>query len=180
MPQSQGWVSLLEKRLKGSERPWRVINASITGNTTGQALKRLPRLLGLHRPKVVIIGLGGNDGLQGKPLDVIRQNLEGLISAARNAGARPALMGMRIPPNYGEYYAGRFEQLYGQVAEKENIPLLRFNFEELARTEGLMQADGIHPAPEAQTRLLESVWPVLKSELLSAQRGPPPDSQGPD
>ena len=180
MPQSQGWVSLLEKRLKGWERPWQVINASITGDTTGQALKRLPRLLGLHRPKVVIIELGGNDGLQGKPLAVIRENLEGLISTVRDAGARSALIGMRIPPNYGEYYSGRFERLYGEVAEKENIPLLRFNFEQLARTDGLMQSDGIHPAPQAQSRLLESVWPALKSELLSVQRGPAPKSQGPD
>ena len=180
MPQSQGWVSLLEKRLEGSERPWQVINASITGGTTGQALKRLPRLLGLHRPKMVIIELGGNDGLQGKPLAAIRENLEGLIRTARDGGARPALIGMRIPPNYGEYYAGRFEQLYGEVAEQENIPLLRFNFEELARTDGLMQSDGIHPAPQAQTRMLDSVWPVLESELLSVQRGPAPESQGPD
>ena len=180
MPQSQGWVSLLEKRLKGSERPWRVINASITGDTTGQALKRLPRLLSLHRPKVVIIELGGNDGLQGKPLDVIRKNLEGLISTVRDAGARPALIGMRIPPNYGDYYAGRFKELFREVAEQENIPLLRFNFEELARAEGLMQADGMHPAPEAQTRMLESVWPVMKSELLSPERGAAPLPQGPD
>ena len=136
--------------------------------------------MGLHRPKVVIIELGGNDGLQGKPLAVIQENLEGLISAARNAGARPALIGMRIPPNYGDYYAGRFEELFRELAEQENIPLLRFNFEELARTDGLMQSDGIHPAPQAQSRLLESVWPALKSELLSVQRGPAPESQGPD
>ncbi len=180
MPQNQGWVSLLEKRLKGSERPWQVINASITGDTTGQALKRFPTLLDIHRPKVVIIELGGNDGLQGKPLAVIQKNLEGLISAARNAGARPALIGMRIPPNYGDYYAGRFEELFRELAQQENIPLLPFNFEELARTDGLMQSDGIHPAPQAQSRLLESVWPALKSELLSVQRGPAPESQGPD
>ncbi len=180
MPQSQGWVSLLEKRLQQSERPWRVINASITGDTTGQALKRLPTLLGLHKPSAVIIELGGNDGLQGKPLAVIRQNLEGLISAVQEAGAQVALIRMRIPPNYGEYYAGRFERLYGEVAEQENIPLLRFDLEELARAEGLMQADGIHPSPQAQARMLESLWPVLQSELLSAQRGPAPESQGPD
>ena len=180
MPQGQGWVSLLEMRLQESDRPWRVINASITGDTTGQALKRLPKLLGLHRPKAVIIELGGNDGLQGKPLKVIRENLESLIGAVRNAGAQPALVGMRIPPNYGEYYAGRFEELYPEVAEQENIPLLRFSLEELALTDGLMQADGIHPSPEAQLRMLESVWPVLESELLSVQRGPAPDSQAPD
>ena len=180
MPQGQGWVSLLEKRLEESDRPWRVINASITGDTTGQALKRLPTLLGLHRPKAVIIELGGNDGLQGKPLRVIRENLEGLIRAVRDAGADPALVGMRIPPNYGEYYAGRFEQLYPELAEQENIPLLRFNLEELARTDGLMQADGIHPSPAAQLRMLESVWPVLESELLDPTLSGAPESQALD
>lgn len=169
MPQSQGWVSLLEKRLGRLDRPWRVINASITGDTTGQALKRLPKLLSLHGPSAMVIELGGNDGLQGKPIAVIRENLEALISAARNAGARPALVGMRIPPNYGQRYAGRFEQLYREVAEKEKVPLLRFDFDELATTDGLMQADGIHPSPQAQPRMLESVWPVLVGELLSRQ-----------
>ncbi len=174
MPRDQGWVSLLERRLEDSQTPWRIVNASISGDTTGSALKRLPTLLGLHRPKAVIIELGGNDGLQGKPLGSIRSNLESLIGAVRGAGARPALVGMRIPPNYGQYYAGRFEDLYMEVAEKESIPLLRFELEELARTEGMMQADGIHPAAEAQERMLDSLWPVLSAELL-ADSSPQPD-----
>ena len=169
MPRSQGWVSLLERRLEESRRPWRVVNASISGDTTGQGLKRLPQLLSLYAPQCVIIELGGNDGLQGKPLEVIRSNLRGLIRAVREAGGHAALVAMRIPPNYGDYYAGGFERLFGELAESEDVLLLRFNFEELARTEGLMQADGIHPAPEAQERMLDDLWPSLNARLLSLE-----------
>ena len=176
MPLSRGWVSLLEQRLKEAKRPWRVVNASISGDTTSGALKRLPKLLDLHAPKVVIIELGGNDGLQGKPLATIRSNLEGLIGVVRGADAQPALVGMRIPPNYGRYYTGEFERLYQEVAESENIPLLRFNLEGLASTDGMMQADGIHPAPEAQARMLDSLWPALSAELLDLERDAPPGS----
>ena len=179
MPLSRGWVSLLEQRLEEANRPWRVVNASISGDTTGGALKRLPMLLDLHAPEVVIIELGGNDGLQGKPLATIRSNLEGLIGIVRGAGAQPALVGMRIPPNYGRYYTGEFERLYQDVAESENIPLLRFNLEGLARTDGMMQADGIHPAPEAQARMLDSLWPDLNPRLLSLERDRPQREQGP-
>ncbi len=166
MPRDRGWVSLLEQRLEDSKESWRVVNASISGDTTGRALKRLPTLLVLHRPQAVIIELGGNDGLQGKPLKIIRSNLEDLIAEVRDAGARPALVEMRIPPNYGDFYAGGFERLYRELSEQEGIPLLRFDFEELARTEGLMQADGIHPAEEAQEQLLDWLWPVLRAEVL--------------
>ena len=169
MPRSQGWVSLLERRLEEYRRPWRVVNASISGDTTGQGLKRLPQLLSLYNPQCVIIELGGNDGLQGKPLEVIRSNLRGLIRAVRGAGGQAALVAMRIPPNYGDYYAGGFERLFGELAESEDVLLLRFNFEELARIDGLMQADGIHPAPEAQERMLDDVWPSLNARLLSLE-----------
>ena len=170
MPLSRGWVSLLERRLAEAQRPWRVVNASISGDTTSGALKRLPKLLDLHAPRVVIIELGGNDGLQGKPLDTIKSNLMGLIDVVRGAGAQPALVGMRIPPNYGRYYTGEFERLYQEVAEREKVPLLRFGLEGLARTDGMMQQDGIHPAPEAQARMLDSLWPDLNARLLSLER----------
>ena len=179
MPLSRGWVSLLEQRLKEANRPWRVVNASISGDTTSGALKRLPQLLDLHAPKVVIIELGGNDGLQGKPLGTIESNLKGLIGVARRAGAQPALVGMRIPPNYGRYYTGEFERLYQDVAEREKVPLLRFDLERLASTDGMMQEDGIHPAPEAQARMLDSLWPDLNARLLSLERDPRPREQGP-
>ena len=179
MPLSRGWVSLLEQRLKEANRPWRVVNASISGDTTSGALKRLPQLLDLHAPKVVIIELGGNDGLQGKPLGTIESNLKGLIGVARRAGAQPALVGMRIPPNYGRYYTGEFERLYQEVAEREKVPLLRFDLERLASTDGMMQEDGIHPAPEAQARMLDSLWPDLNARLLSLERDPRPRAQGP-
>ena len=179
MPLSAGWVSLLEQRLKDANRPWRVVNASISGDTTGSALKRLPTLLELHEPKVVIIELGGNDGLQGKPVDTIRSNLRDLVVVVRDAGARAALIRMRIPPNYGQYYAGRFEGLYREVADGEEIPLLRFELEQLAMTDGMMQPDGIHPAPEAQARMLDAVWPDLDAELLSLEGGSSSESPGP-
>ena len=179
MPLSRGWVSLLEQRLKDADRPWRVVNASISGETTGGALERLPRLMELHEPKVVIIELGGNDGLQGKPVETIRSNLRDLVAVARGAGAQAALVGMRIPPNYGQYYAGRFEQLFPEVADSEEIPLLRFELEALATADGMMQPDGIHPAPEAQGKMLDSLWPELNAELLSLEGESLPESPGP-
>ena len=179
MPLSRGWVSLLEQRLKNANRPWRVVNASISGDTTSGALKRLPTLLDLHAPKVVIIELGGNDGLQGKPLNTIESNLKGLIGVARGAGAQPALVRMRIPPNYGRYYTGEFERLYEQIAVREEVPLLRFDLEGLASAEGMMQEDGIHPAPEAQARMLDSLWPDLNARLLSLERDRQSGEQGP-
>ena len=179
MPLSRGWVSLLEQRLNDANRPWRVVNASISGETTGGALERLPRLMELHEPKVVIIELGGNDGLQGKPVETIRSNLRDLVAVARGAGAQAALVGMRIPPNYGQYYAGRFEQLFREVADSEEIPLLRFELEQLATADGMMQPDGIHPAPEAQGQMLDSLWPELNAELLSLEGVSSPESPGP-
>jgi len=173
MPRNQGWVSLLERRLEESRRPWRVVNASITGDTTGSGLKRLPQLLELYRPQCVIIELGGNDGLQGKPLEAIRANLSEMIGAVRAAGGHAMLVAMRIPPNYGEYYVGGFERLFGELAETEGVALLRFNLEALAATEGLMQADGIHPAPQAQERMLDALWPALNAELLQLEQGVP-------
>ena len=179
MPLSRGWVSLLEQRLKDADRPWRVVNASISGETTGGALERLPRLMELHGPKVVIIELGGNDGLQGKPVETIRSNLHDLVAVVRGAEAQAALVGMRIPPNYGQYYAGRFEQLFREVADSEEIPLLRFELEQLATADGMMQPDGIHPAPEAQGQMLDSLWPELNAELLSLEGVSSPESPGP-
>ena len=179
MPRSQGWVSLLERRLEDSGRPWRVVNASITGDTTGQGLKRLPQLLSLYRPRCVIIELGGNDGLQGKPLEVIRSNLGKLIQEVRAAGGHAALVAMRIPPNYGRFYTGGFERMFGELAQAEGVLLLRFNLEALARTDGLMQEDGIHPAPEAQEVMLDALWPALNAELLSLEQSAAGAIEGP-
>jgi len=179
MPRSQGWVSLLERRLEESRRPWRVVNASITGDTTGGGLKRLPQLLELYQPQCVIIELGGNDGLQGKPLEVIRSNLGAMIGAVRAAGGHAALVAMQIPPNYGAHYIGGFERLFGELAEAEGVLLLNFNLEAIAGAEGLMQQDGIHPAPEAQERMLDALWPALNAELLSLERSAAGASEGP-
>ena len=176
MPLSRGWVSLLEQRLAQAGRPWRVVNASVSGETTSGGLQRLPQLLDLHAPEVVIIELGGNDGLQGKPVANIRSNLTKLISRVRGAGAQAALVRIRIPPNYGQYYTGAFERLYPELAASENIPLLRFNLEQLAGAEGMMQDDGIHPTADAQGRILDALWPDLNARLLSLEGNLP---QGP-
>ena len=161
----QGWVALLQGRLKSEGYGHRVVNASSSGETTGGALARLPRALERHRPAVVIIELGGNDGLRGLPIPDVRRNFESLIGLSRDAGARVLLVGMRIPPNYGPAYAGAFERLYGELAARYRLPLVPFFLDGIALDDTLMQADGIHPTAAAQPRMLEMVWPKLRPLL---------------
>lgn len=160
-----GWVSLLAERLAARGLDLRVVNASISGDTTAGGLARLPPLLAEHRPRVVVIELGGNDGLRGLPLPVVRGNLEGLIRASRDAGARVLLLGMRIPPNYGPRYTEAFHTLYADLAQRYEVPLVPFFLDGVAAQPGLMQDDGIHPRAEAQPRLLDNVWPALEPLL---------------
>ncbi len=164
LPAGSGWVDLLRHRLHQQGLDWAVINASITGDTTRGGLSRLPEALARHRPQVVIIELGGNDGLRGFPLAQIRANLRKLVQLSRDAGAKVILLGVRLPPNYGEY-AERFHALYHQVAETEQVPLVAFFMQGVAENRDLMQADGIHPAVSAQPRLLDNVWPTLQPLL---------------
>jgi acyl-CoA thioesterase I len=161
----QGWTALLQDRLKTEGYGHRVVNASSSGETTGGALARLPRALERHRPAVVIIELGGNDGLRGLPIADVRRNFESLIGLSRDAGARVLLVGMRIPPNYGPAYAGAFERLYGELATRYRLPLVPFFLDGIALDDTLMQADGIHPTAAAQPRMLEMVWPKLRPLL---------------
>ncbi len=161
----QGWTALLQDRLKTEGYGHRVVNASSSGETTGGALARLPRALERHRPAVVIIELGGNDGLRGLPIPDVRRNFESLIGLSRDAGARVLLVGMRIPPNYGPAYAGAFERLYGELAARYRLPLVPFFLDGIALDDTLMQADGIHPTAAAQPRMLEMVWPKLRPLL---------------
>lgn len=164
LPPGSGWVDLLRQRLRQQGFDWQVINASITGDTTRGGLSRLPQALARHRPRVVIIELGGNDGLRGFPLAQTRANLRKLVQLSRDAGAKVLLLGVRLPPNYGEY-AERFHALYHQVAKAEQVPLVAFFMQGVAENRNLMQADGIHPAAAAQPRLLDNVWPALRPLL---------------
>jgi acyl-CoA thioesterase-1 len=142
-----------------------VVNASSSGETTGGALARLPRALERHKPAVVIIELGGNDGLRGLPIADVRRNFDSLIDLSRAAGAKVLLVGMRIPPNYGPTYAGSFERLYGELARSHRLPLVPFFLDGIALDDSLMQDDGIHPNAAAQPKLLAMVWPKLQPLL---------------
>ena len=170
LSEQQGWVSLLEQRLAQRGLDYRVVNASISGDTTAGGLARLPRALERFDPEVVILELGGNDGLRALPLETTKANLGRLIEIAQEAGARVLLAEMRIPPNYGPRYTERFQGLYGELAEEYEIALIPFFLEGVAGNPQLMQRDGIHPRAEGQPIMLDNVWMVL-GPLLEAQVG---------
>lgn len=161
----EGWVGLLQRRLEQRGWSWRVVNGSISGDTTAGGLARLPRLLVEHRPELVIIELGSNDGLRGLSFEGISANLREMIAAARQAGAQALLVGGRLPPNYGTAYTEAFHRLFLDLAAAEQVPLVPFLMEGVAREISLMQADGHHPNAAAQPRLLENVWSVLEPLL---------------
>lgn len=161
----QGWVALLEKRLAEQGHEHRLVNASISGDTSAGGAARLPVLLAEHRPDLVIIELGGNDGLRGLPLGQLQQNLASMIDGARASGARVLLLGMRLPPNYGVRYTTAFARVFARLAEEKQVPLVAFFLEGVGGVAGMMQGDGIHPAVDAQPILLDNVWPVLQPLL---------------
>lgn len=163
-----GWVALLEQRLQAEGRSVRVVNASISGDTTSGGRSRLPALLRTHRPDVVVIELGGNDALRGLPLDMTRDNLRTMVQASRQVGSRVLLVGMEMPPNYGARYAEEFRQVFVDVARSENVPLVPFFLKGVADGPdpvALFQPDRIHPNEAAQPIMLDNVWPRLR-ELL--------------
>jgi acyl-CoA thioesterase-1 len=162
---NEGWVALLQSRLKAQGYGYRVINASVSGETTTGGLARLPRALSVHRPKIVIVELGGNDGLRALPLETSRQNLERIIQASQSSGAKVLLLGMKIPPNYGPRYSQGFEQLFSDLARRYRLPFEPFFLEKIALAPGMMQSDGLHPTAKAQPVMLDTVWPVLKPML---------------
>lgn len=161
----QGWVSLLEQRLKHEGFTDTVVNASISGDTSAGGQARLPALLVEHKPAVVILELGGNDGLRGLLPTQLQQNLASMIDNARASGARVLLLGMQLPPNYGVRYTEAFAKVYSDLAEEKKVPLVPFFLQGIGGNPELMQADGIHPAVVAQGKLLENVWPTLKPLL---------------
>lgn len=162
---SQGWVSLLQKKLDSERIDHRVVNASISGDTSAGGAARLPALLGEHKPEVVIIELGGNDGLRGQPPAQLQQNLASMVEQSRQVGAKVLVLGMRLPPNYGKRYTDAFARVFSDVAKEQQVPLVPFFLEGVGGVEGMMQADGIHPAASAQQKLLENVWPSLQPLL---------------
>lgn len=162
---TQGWVALLQKRLDQQGKRIQVVNASISGDTSAGGLARLPALLAEHRPALVMIELGGNDGLRGTPLAQLQQNLADMIAASQASGAQVLLLGMRLPPNYGKRYTEGFAGVYEQLADAYKVPLLPFFLDGVGGVPGLMQADGIHPTAAAQPRLLDNIWPLLEARL---------------
>ncbi len=165
IPVERGWVNLLQLRLKERGFPHRVVNASISGDTTGGGLSRLPAALERDRPAVVILELGANDGLRGQPIMTMAANLSRLIELCQKAGGRVLLAEMRIPPNYGPSYTQKFQATFGQLAKHYDIPLIPFLLDGVAGDPALIQDDGLHPRAEAQQRILDNVWTVLEPVL---------------
>ena len=165
IPVERGWVNLLQLRLKERGFPHRVVNASISGDTTGGGLSRLPAALERERPAVVILELGANDGLRGQPIMTMAANLSRLIELCQKAGGRVLLAEMRIPPNYGPSYTQKFQATFGQLAKHYGIPLIPFLLDGVAGDTALIQDDGLHPRAEAQGRILDNVWAVLEPVL---------------
>lgn len=161
----ESWVSLLQQRLVDEGYGYQVVNASISGDTTAGGLARLPRVLEQHRPSIVIVELGGNDGLRGLPVPRLRANLEQMISLAAAAGARVLLAGIQIPPNYGPRYARAFAEVFPSLAAERQVPLIDFILQDVALDPSLMQADGIHPNAAGQPVILETVWSALTQML---------------
>jgi acyl-CoA thioesterase-1 len=166
----QSWVALLEDRLQAEGYGYQVVNASIAGDTSAGGLARLPRLLSLHMPELVVLELGGNDGLRGQPVRTLRDNLEKMIALARDSGARVLLAGIQIPPNYGSAYTQSLASVYPELAQQHEIELVEFLLADVALNRDLMQGDGIHPNAAGQRIVFENVWRVLKP-MLTARDG---------
>lgn len=160
-----GWVGLLREKLKELGYGDQVINASVSGETTAGGVARLARALSLHHPRIVVLELGGNDGLRALGVDQMRDNLSKMIDLSTGAGARVLLLGMRMPPNYGPEYTEQFRSVFADVAHAKKVPLVPFLLADIALDPTLMQSDGIHPNELGQPKLLENVWQGLKPLL---------------
>jgi len=165
----QGWVSLLAQKIEQEGYGFRVVNASVSGETSAGGLARLPRALGVQQPRIVVLELGANDGLRGLPLEQTRENLAQMLTLLRQAHVAVLLLGLQLPPNYGERYTGGFMAMYQSLADEYHIALLPFLLENVALKPALMQADGLHPNEQGQPLLLDNVWPRLVP-LLRAQK----------
>ncbi len=161
MPERRGWVALLEERLKRERPYYNVANASISGETTAGGLARIDKVLERERPAILILELGSNDGLRGLPVAAMKKNLAAIIERSQKAGAKVLLVGMRLPPNYGEDYARAFERAFTDLAKSHRTALLPFLLEGFGEKAELFQADRIHPAEAAQPGVLKNVWKPL-------------------
>ena len=168
--EEQGWVTLLGNKISAEERPFRVINGSVSGETSTGGLARLPAMLNSYSPDVVVLELGGNDGLRGLPLELLKQNLAKMIDLAEQSGARVILTGIQIPPNYGPRYTVPFAELYAELAAEKALDLVPFLIEGIPQQAELMQNDGIHPKAEAQFMVVDNVWPTLERVLSEIAR----------
>lgn len=165
MDVNSGWVALLGQRLVREKLDYQVVNASISGDTTANGLARLPRLLAEHKPEIVLIELGGNDGLRGLALAQMKHNITAMVKKAKSIQARVLLAGMQLPPNYGKSYTERFRRIYREIAVEQKVALAPFILDGIATNPELMQPDGIHAAARAQQKMLENVWPPLRPLL---------------
>ena len=161
----EGWVSLLAKRLQAEKFDYKVANASISGETAHGGAKRIEAALKTHRPAIVIVELGANDGLRGGSPEAMRANLETIVDASLRARARVLLVGMRLPPNYGTAYADKFHKVFGEIAKRKKLPPAPFLLDGFAEKREFFQADGIHPTAEAQPAMLDIVWKRLRPLL---------------
>jgi acyl-CoA thioesterase-1 len=169
LAQNAGWVSLLAQRTSKSAPDYRVVNASISGETAAGGRRRIDGVLTQHQPAIVIVELGANDGLRGQRIETLRADLAAILDACRRRNVRVLLVGMRIPPNYGAAYVRAFEDVYPSLAKEFRVPLVPFLLEGFGERAELFQADGIHPTREAQPLMLETVWRVL-GPMLSARQ----------
>jgi len=165
IPLEQGWVELMKNKLQQEQIDIQVVNASISGETTRNALKRLPDLLERHEPAIVVIELGGNDGLRGFGLDSIKANLNRMIELSKASGATVVLTGIHIPPNYGPAYTQVFYQTYLELSERHDTFFVPFILQDIGDKPELMQADGVHPTADAQPKVLGNMWPTIKSAI---------------
>jgi len=165
IPVGQGWVALLQAKLDRLGYGYRVVIASVSGETTAGGLDRLPRALALHRPRILILELGGNDGLRALPVQEMHANLERMVRLAQAAGASVLLLGMRMPPNYGPEYTAQFQRAFVAVAQARRIAFVPFFLQGIATQPALMQADGLHPNTDGQAPLLANAWRALEPML---------------
>jgi len=169
IPQGKEWVHLLQQSLEHQQVPVRVVNASISGDTTSGGLSRIKPLLAREKPDWVLIELGGNDGLRGMSLQAMEVNLQAMVDAVKQHDAKPLLAGIKIPPNYGNKYRSRFEQVFVTVSERNGIPLLPFLLDGVGGVDSLMQPDRIHPNTQAQPLIADNVWNFMQSVLTEKQ-----------
>ena len=165
LPQGAGWAELLRERLAREKYDYKVVNASLTGETTVGGKNRLAAALVRHKPQIVILELGGNDGLRGTAIGTLHGNLAAMIADCRKYNSRVLLIGMRVPPNYGSDYEEKFRAVYAAVARSHRVPLVPFLFEGFATDRGKFQPDGIHPTAAAQAQMLDTVWQQLRPML---------------